>query len=392
MQKKMFYVILQLLMKNPILQNIRVLFYFYDKLILSLIKKPKKVIGKCKQVLVVFPFALGDCVLFLGAIDGLRKVYPKDRYEVHITCQKGYEDLFVEHFDSVIPLEYTKASVNPIYRIGMYRLLRNRRYDVVLDPIGCRVCSPNVFASNAVCADEKIGVYDYSDEIGSQCPKWIRERIYTKILSVSETGLHKIRYYGKVWESLDNVECKVGPAELPTATQDIDLPDKYFVVFPGASLPVKQWPVERFGQLAQRIYKRTGYELILCGTAQDKQVVSSFLDEIEGVPYINYTAKTDVRQFIEIIRNARLLVTNDTSAYHIGVATGQKVCVITGGYVYDAFIGYDYEGCEKPGIVCKKRECYNCNNMCKYTIKEVYPCVEENTVEDAWKVVESLLS
>ena len=30
--------------------------------------------------MIVFPFALGDCILFLGAIDGLRKVYPKDRY------------------------------------------------------------------------------------------------------------------------------------------------------------------------------------------------------------------------------------------------------------------------------------------------------------------------
>lgn len=391
MQKKMFYRILQLLMKIPMLQNIRILFYFYDRLVLLFINKPKKVVEKNKQVLVVFPFALGDCVLFLGAIDGVRKVYPKDKYEVHITCQKGYEDLFEEHFDNVIPLEYTKASVNPFYRITMYRVLRNRRYDVVLDPIGCKVCSPNVFAANAVCADEIIGVYDFPEEKGAQCPKWIRDKVYTKIVSVTEKGIHKINYYGKVWESLADIECKVGPAKLPYLADNMNLPDEYFVVFPTASLPVKQWPVERFSQLAQRIYKRTGYHLVLCGTEQDKQAVDGFIEGLEGVPYINYAGKTDVRQFIEIIRNAKLLVTNDTSAYHIGVAVKQKVCVVTGGYVYDAFIDYNYEGYEKPGIVCKKRECYNCNNACKFKVKDIYPCVEENTVEEAWQVVERLL-
>lgn len=34
------------------------------------------------------------------------------------------------------------------------------------------------------------------------------------------------------------------------------LPEKYFIVFPSASLPVKQWPIERFAEITRRIYKK----------------------------------------------------------------------------------------------------------------------------------------
>lgn len=69
----------------------------------------------------VFPFALGDCILFLGAIENMQKIYPADEYIRTIACQKGYEDLFKQYFDQVIPVEYTKASVNPIGRIRMIK-------------------------------------------------------------------------------------------------------------------------------------------------------------------------------------------------------------------------------------------------------------------------------
>lgn len=391
-QGTMFYRILQLLMRIPVLQNIRILFYFYDKFVLCFLPKSVKAGEERKRVLVVFPFALGDCVLFLGAIQNMRKIYPADAYHVSIACQRGYEGLFTEYFNDVLSFEYTKASVNPVYRIKMWKQLRQTYYDIVIDPIGCEECSPNVFTVNAVCADEKIGVLPASDK-KVQCPKWMRQKIYSRIFSVDEKNIHRIRYYALVWGLIGKTEGTACLAKLPGAKLDYELPDKYFVVFPSASLPVKQWPVERFAEVTRRIYQKTGLKLVVCGTGHDAAVIGDFLTLIPDVPVYNLLNKTNVNEFIEIIGRAELLLTNDTSAYHIGVAQKIKVCIVTGRYVYSAFIHYQYQEVDdsKLAIVCRDGLCYNCENMCRFKIKETYPCVEENSVEEVWKAVEKLL-
>ena len=387
----LFYKILQVLMRLPALQNIRILFYFYDKMILAFLRKPKQIQSGKKKILVVFPFALGDCVLFLGAIENMRRIYPGEQYCLSITCQSGYEALFEPYFDTVIPFQYQKASVNPFYRAAMWKKLRQNYYDMVIDPIGCEECSPNVYVTNAVCADKKTGVLAKSDK-KVQCPRWMRSHIYDTVIMIEQKHLHKIRYYARVWEKIGGISATAHPADLPRISLKIKLPEHYFIIFPSASLPAKQWTVEGFAEIARRFHGLTGYPLVVCGTEHDAETIEKMLQQIPEMPVINLVGKTDVNEFIEVIGRADILITNDTSAYHIGVAQRRKVCIVTGGYVYDAFINYQYaaEGFENPSIVCKWRKCYNCNNMCSYKVKDVYPCVEENTVEDVWMAVRNL--
>ena len=118
-----------------------------------------------------------------------------------------------------------------------------------------------------------------------------------------------------------------------------------------------------------------------------------FLKQIPKIPKVNYVGKTSVEEFMEVIARAELLVTNDTSAYHIGVAHNIKVCVITGCYVYNSFINYDCleKDRRKPVVICRKLRCHDCNNNCIYFVRKVYPCVMANTVEDAWNALLQLL-
>lgn len=391
-QRTLFYRVLTLITRKPILQNIRILFYFYDSVVLKLVKKPKKVQTGKKELLIVFTLPLGDCVIFLGGIESLRKIYPSEKYRISIACQKGYEELFAPHFDCVIPLEYTKASVDPVYRASMWKVLRGKYYDVVLDPIGCEECSPNVFTVNAVCATQKIGVFSDSDK-KVQCPEWMRRGIYNQILQNKCKNLHKVKYYAWFWSELGDKECEPQLAKLPKLEFRRKLPDRYFVVFPSASLQMKQWPVERFAEVTKRIYKKMGYPLVVCGTGRDALVIEEFLKQIPDVPVYNFLGSTTVSEFIEILGRAELLLTNDTSAYHIGVAKRRKVCIVTGRSAYDTYINYQDIECDKQklSVVCHKGICYNCNDVCRFLKGETYPCVSENTVEDVWCAVEKLL-
>ena len=79
--KKIFQKIFQLLMELPVLQNVRGLFYFIDTILLISIAKPKDIDStNKKRVIIVFPFALGDSILFGASAEYYRKLYPKNKY------------------------------------------------------------------------------------------------------------------------------------------------------------------------------------------------------------------------------------------------------------------------------------------------------------------------
>lgn len=388
----MFYHILQLLMKIPVLQHLRIIFYFWDKLTLLFIPARKNNLGNRKKILFVFPIALGDCIIFLGTVPHIRKLYPPEAYQIELICQDGYSALFADYFDSIREFDFHKASVNPVYRFMLYRELREQRYDTIIDPVGCEVCSPNIFLVNAACANHKIGFLP-QDIQNRQCPRWLYNRIYTRIYEIDDRHLHKLQFYTDEINQLGNFCFSPQLAEISAFPLTRRLPEDYFIIYPSASIEAKRWPLERFAFIARKIYLKTGFTLVLCGTENDMPVLEKFISIIPEVPVCNMAGITSVAEYIEIVGHAKLLVTNDTSAYHIAVAQKIKVCIIAGGYVYDSFIKYP-DNIIAPHmlkIVCTSRPCFNCNNKCRYKFLKTYPCILDNTVEDAWNAVLQLL-
>lgn len=391
-KKALFYWILQQMLRWPILQQIRIVFWFFDSLILYFMREPAKDRGGKKQVMLVFPFALGDCILFMGTAGYMKTLYPKTHYHLTVTCQKEYEALFLREFEDVLPLDYRRASVNLFYRIHMLWRLRKQYYDLAIDPIGAEACSPNVFAMHALSAGKKIGALSASDKI-QQCPAWIREHIYDEILCNPIKNLHRVEFYAWFWSELGNCSFRPKLAKLPVKCS-LRLPERYFVVFPSASSPAKRWPAENFARIAGRIFKRTGWPLVLCGTKMDVDAVGKMKQNLPaGVPVTDCVSQTSVMDFIGLINGAELVLTNDTSAYHIAVAGGRKTCIVTGGYVYETFIKYPCirYGCREPVIVYRHRSCENCNNHCGQRSGAVYPCVLDNSVQAVWDAVLRLL-
>ena len=68
-KKALFYWILQQMLRWPILQKVRIVFWFFDSLMLHFMREPPKDRERKKRVMLVFPFALGDCILFMGTAD-----------------------------------------------------------------------------------------------------------------------------------------------------------------------------------------------------------------------------------------------------------------------------------------------------------------------------------
>lgn len=394
MDKFLFYSIWQLMNRIPFLQNIRLLFYFFDSIFLLFHKKNIHENGK-KKVLVLFSHAVGDVIMFRSISDHFRKIYPKGEFELSIMCLKSCEDLFKDDFDITIPVDFPKTSIDLKYRYETFKLVRREYYDILIDPIGMEECSPNVFFANAICAKKKIGLL-HKQQKKYQCPNWLMKKIYTETLYIDEENLHKNLSYAAFLSMMTNERVTPRIAELIPVKQHI-INKEYIIVFPSASIPSKRWSVNGFAEITRRIVKTKGYAVVCCGTEADREIVGKYIDLLgSDIEVTNMLAKTSITGLIDLIGNAELVLTNDTSVFHIAVATRRKTCVVSGDYVYDTFLNYKDEkysnfDSDLLEIVTGGCDKVNCNNDCKYRYDNCYPCVERVTVDQVWRSVELLL-
>lgn len=390
----LFLRINQLLWQNSFLQKIRGLFFYIDKLLLIGLKNPKYIDSDRKKVLIVYNMALGDGVMFYGVSKAIREVYPKNQYEISIACQKAFADLYKSNdiYDNVLPFDFTSSVINLKKRRALFAKLRSEYYDIVLDPVGCDGYTTNIFVTKAVLAKEKIGIIDRTlpnIEVSNRK----LNKIYTKIIESNKSNLHLIQFYGEFFVGLGAKCVNATPAKLPNTEIKLNIPEKYFILFPTASMGVKKWDLNNYAYLAKKIQDMTDLPLLVCGTNHDRETINELLSLIPDVKCVNIIGETNIMEFIEVISRASLVVTNDTSAYHIAVATQRPTVMICGGYTYTRYAHYNYSalGFKDPVLANFKMDCYDCNNRCKHYGFEVFPCIEQITKEATWIKVKNLI-
>ena len=386
-----------LFQKNMLLRDIKGIMYYIDSIILFFISKPKYNDKGKKKVLIIYNLALGDGVIWRCAAVNLRKIYPKEKYEITLICQKGIDKLYKHDdiYDEIVPIDYNKATVNLTERINNFKIIRKVYYDIVLDPVGISEWTTNILYVKAAIANNKIGLRDINIDL--HCSTKKINQIYNKILEIKSKDLSLLEYYSYFINNLsENVmPFKVGFEKLYTVHSDVKLPKKFFIIFPGASMKLKRWPIDRYVTLAEKIYNKTHLKLVLVGTDSDKEALDEFKSLLK-IPYIDLVGKTTINDYIDILKRSALIVTNDTSAYHIAVVEEVPVAIITGGYTYYRYAKYSFKReneFKKPCVIVHQMECFDCGNRCKYLKKNDtnWPCLEKITVDYAWKKIEKLI-
>ncbi|WGL58755.1 glycosyltransferase family 9 protein [Pigmentibacter sp. JX0631] len=90
---------------------------------------------------------------------------------------------------------------------------------------------------------------------------------------------------------------------------------QYICLFPGASSFIKMWPKENFRFLIEKIKNETNLSIILCGSINE-QYLGEYLDFPKSSRVINMVSKTELSETLDIIANAKFVVTNDSFAAH----------------------------------------------------------------------------
>jgi ADP-heptose:LPS heptosyltransferase len=106
-----------------------------------------------------------------------------------------------------------------------------------------------------------------------------------------------------------------------------EYPGAFVVIHPGASVPERQWPPERFAAVADKLAAR-GFRMVLTGSAGEQEVTSAVRRAMTA-PSVDLAGLTDLGTLAALLTDAALLVSNDTGVMHVGEAVGTPLVAIS---------------------------------------------------------------
>ena len=150
----------------------------------------------------------------------------------------------------------------------------------------------------------------------------------------------------------------------------------------------KQWPAEKFGQLAARLIKDQEKRVVLLGSADDKPlagIICGYDDRI-----VDLTGKLGLEEAAAVVKELKLLVCNDGGPLHMAASLGVKTVSIFGPV--DEKVYGPYPPGEKHGVVKKDLPCRPCYKNFRFNgCFNGRRCLKDVTVDEVYEKVKTLL-
>ena len=319
-----------------------------------------------KKILIIKPSSLGDVIhtfpviaFFKSAIPGVQIDWLINK---NISSILDYLDDFLE--DKVLFNRSGFKGMNFIIEsCKLVHNIRKKKYDCIIDLQGLLRSSIMTFMGKGKYKvgfsnpKEKISRFAYNLKI--DLPDNIEHAIEKNIYLVSKflkidpvVPAFNIPLIKKYKDIIDNVSIEV----------DFKLSDKkYFIVAPGARWNSKRWSTDFFAQTLDIISEKSKLIPIIIGTKDEKILSEEIIEKCKNANPVSLVAKTSMIELVELLRNARLILTNDSGPMHIAASLGTNVLALfgatdpelTGPYWPNSKVFQKKEGC----IKCFKREC-----------------------------------
>ena len=296
-----------------------------------------------KKVLVVIDGLIGDTVLIQDFLNECRAYFTSKGYSIDLFFSKKFVSSFFEECCDIkgfhiIDAHYKKKEVDLKDLRQVQKAFRGREYEYILNPLP-KLKGDKITA--CIHGKYKLAVRDDHVMSGQPLNNLFRKITYTTTAVVPKSVMEFQRYQ-KLLELCGDDKYKTRLPVLPERkTESIVQFDSYCVFSVGASEAGKCWERERFAHAVDHILDRYGIPVVFVGAAADKEIVDDIRSRIKDDSLtLDVTGKTGFAEWVNIIRNARFLVGNDSASVHIAVGTGTPSLCIVGEWQYKRFYPY----------------------------------------------------
>jgi heptosyltransferase-1 len=123
------------------------------------------------------------------------------------------------------------------------------------------------------------------------------------------------------------------PLEIPQTSTVVQVvtrfhPDGYVLINPGAAWPNKQWPPERFGQVAAAVARDFGWRSLVLWGPGEQELAHGVVAASDGAA--EPSPPTTITDLVGIARHARLMISGDTGPLHIAAAVNTPIVALYG--------------------------------------------------------------
>jgi heptosyltransferase II len=285
--------------------------------------------GSIQRILVIELWNIGDVVLAMPFLAQLRALFPKAKVTMlaqphALTVLEG-SDLVDEFIETNLGWSESAVRYNPLaynWRelARVRREMKRRQLDVA-------------FASRMHVREHIVlalsgGQRRVAFALGNG------HRVLTDAVPTGDPNRHKVEEWLDLLKpfggpvTVEAPRLKVSEAERRWAAAFLALhgastETRIVGIHPGASVPAKRWPLERFAEVAA-VVARTPNAKVLAFTAPD-----GYGEQLAQIPDV-ISAKVNLRELIALIACCDVLVCNDSGPMHIAGALGVPTVSVFG--------------------------------------------------------------
>lgn len=340
--------------------------------------------------------AIGDLFVWLqgGAADIAR--YARDKgLRVVLIANCAWAELArtLGIWDEVVEVDPRRLMRQPIYRLRMFARIRRLGCELLVQSRNARVFLQEDALARVSGARTRIGTQGTLLNLTRFMRAW-GNRYYDRLIDTGGDGeVHElIRNQRFVSEVTAGIGHGFDLVNIRAAVRH----DK-IVVAVGAGDPARVWPPERLAALIDHISSAGYFEVVLVGSPGDLPI-ATIIQDIVRKPVINKVGTTSLLQYVQEISSARVLVCNESSAFHIAMALGIPVLSFLGGGHFGRFAPYPAGTARLSAaaqVLYTRMPCFSCNWNCVFprlNAREAFPCIGAISLESACRAFDLLVA
>ncbi|MDR3346597.1 MAG: lipopolysaccharide heptosyltransferase I [Campylobacteraceae bacterium] len=330
-----------------------------------------------KNILIIKMSSLGDILHTLPFAAALRERFPKARISWLVHPQFADFIPLPSVIDEVIffdKVRFQKSSFadKVRYFFHMRRLLREKRFDLVIDMQGLFKSAVLAFLSGC---KNRIGYCEMRELSGFVSKAVCGENRNAHVI---ERYLDVARFLGS---EVKNIKFPMADLSLEEKAveqklKSLGVEGRYIVVVPAARWWTKEWPLEHYAKLVSLISK-DGFCVVLAGGAAERAKSQKIVSLAGAKDIVDLSGDTTLRELAALIKAAAFYISADTGPLHFAAAFKKPLIAMYGPTLANRTGPYANDNAtvilsSAPCTGCLKKKCDNWHCMADITPEAVY--------------------
>lgn len=278
-----------------------------------------------ERILLVRLSALGDCVASIPILLALRERFPKAHIAWAVQDNNAPLLRNLSQLDEIIVFpraRWRKAGWRQIFREGrrLIRHLRMRRFDLAIDAQSNSKSSALAWLSGAPIrighgGEEAREISAWLNNVRVAPPPGVDHIVRRNLQLLSPLGIEA----SEPRFSLPRDEASHRRILSWMNSQGVT-PGEAILLVPFCGRPEKEWPSQRFSELAALLAKAGDHVIVQSAPGREKE--SRAIAEAANHKNVHISPQTTIPELVELIRNSRRAVGGDTGPIQIAGAIG----------------------------------------------------------------------